>query len=210
MVRRYTLAGKAIDYTDEEIEAFNNPYGGYTVGSGTNPLTGIDALTYSSDSYINPSFSTGYKMQPGFTAGRGDMGYNIPSAQQGVSTYNVGQDLSTNMANPFSDYLPQEFLETTPTAVYYSSPAAADFYTRPSGQIDPTKKKFYQQSFQEIYNEYLGKLGSMAREGETPDLRFTDYLSQAEPFKERFERQTPYQRGISNRAFAPSTRFIYY
>ena len=98
MVRRYTLAGKAIDYTDEEIEAFNNPYGGYTVGGGTNPLTGIDALTYSSPPV------TGYKMQPGFTAGRGDMGYNIPSAQQGVSTYNVGQDLSTNMANPFSDY----------------------------------------------------------------------------------------------------------
>jgi len=182
----------------------DDPYEGYTVGGGTNPLTGIAALTYSSPPV------TAYKMQPGFTAGAGDMGYNIPSAQQGVSTYNVGQDLSTNMANPFSDYLPQEFLEQTPSAAYYSSPAATDFYTRPSGQIDPSKKKFYQQSFQEIYNEYLGKLGSMAREGETPDLRFTDYLSQAEPFKERYEKLNPYQRGQSTRAFAPSTRFIYY
>ena len=181
-----------------------DPYEGYTVGGGTNPLTGIAALTYSSPPV------TAYKMQPGFTAETGSMGYNIPSAGQGVSSYNIGQDMSTDMTNPFTDYLPQEFLETTPSAAFYSSPTATDFYTRPSGTIDPSKKRFYQDSFQDIYNEYLGRLGTMAREGETPNLRFTDYLSQADPFTERYERLTPYQRGMSRRAFAPSTRFIYY
>lgn len=39
-----------------------DPYEGYTVGGGTNPLTGIAALTYSSPPV------TAYKMQPGFTA----------------------------------------------------------------------------------------------------------------------------------------------
>jgi len=131
-----------------------------------------------------------------------------PPAKKQTFGYNITQ--ATDIGNPFEDYLPQEFLETSPSAAYYSSPGAAEFYTRPSGQVDPTRKKFYQESFQDIYNEYLGKLGGMAREGEIPDLRFSDYLSSADPFKERFERLTPYQRGQSTRAFAPSTRFIYY
>ena len=189
-ITRYTLDGKPIEYSEEQIEAYNNPYGGYTVGGGTPTVN--------------------YNAQPGFTASAGNMGYNIPSAGQGVSSYNIGQDMSTDMTNPFTDYLPQEFLETTPSAAFYSSPTATDFYTRPSGTIDPSKKRFYQDSFQDIYNEYLGRLGTMAREGETPNLRFTDYLSQADPFTERYERLTPYQRGMSRRAFAPSTRFIYY
>ena len=137
-----------------------------------------------------------------------------PPAKKQTFGYNITQDsplnLTTNTANPFKDYLPQEFLETSPSAAYFSSPGAAEFYTRPSGQVDPTRKKFYQESFQDIYNEYLGRLGTMAREGDVPDLRFSDYLSSADPFRERFERQTPYQRGISNRAYSPSTRFIYY
>ena len=188
----------------------DDPYEGYTVGGGINPLTGIAALTYSSDSYVNPSFSTGYKMQPGFTVGTGSMGYNIAPAGQGVSTYDIGAPLSTEMANPFIDYLPQEFLEQTPSAAYYSSPQASEFYTRPSGTVDPSKKKFYQESFQDIYSDYLGKLGGIAREGEVPELRFTDFLSQANPFTERYSGLSPYERGINTRTFAPSTRFIYY
>ena len=140
----------------------------------------------------------------------GSMGYNTAPETQGVSTYGVGTDLSTDIANPFIDYLSQEFLEQTPSAAYYSVPSASEFYTRPSGAIDPSKKKFYQESFQDIYTDYLGKLGGMAREGQTPDLRFTDYLSQEDPFTERYGRLSPYERGINTGYYAPKTRFIYY
>ena len=198
MATRWTLGGydqfgnwadpKEITYTEAQLGALNEQFPTYT----------------------NPSFSTGYKMQPGFTVGAESMGYNIAPAGQGVSTYGVGADLSTDMANPFRDYLPQEFLEQTPSAAYYSVPSASEFYTRPSGTIDPSKKKFYQESFQEIYSDYLGKLGSMAREGETPDLKFTDYLSRENPFTERYARLSPYERGINTGYYAPKTRFIYY
>jgi len=204
----YGTYDKATDTWSRGMQ-YDDPYEGYTVGGGINPLTGIAALTYSNDSYANPSF-TGYKMQPGFTAGTGSMGYNIAPAGQGVSTYDIGAPLSTDMANPFIDYLPQEFLEQTPSAAYYSSPQASEFYTRPSGTIDPSKKKFYQESFQDIYTDYLGKLGTQARGGETPDLRFTDYLSQADPFTERYAKLSPYERGINTGYYAPKTRFIYY
>ena len=131
----------------------------------------------------------------------GSIGYNIAPETQGVST---------DITNPFIDYLPQEFLEQTPSAAYYSVPSASEFYTRPSGTIDPSKKKFYQESFQDIYTDYLGKLGGMAREGQTPDLRFTDYLSQENPFTERYARLSPYERGMNTGYYAPKTRFIYY
>ena len=183
--------------------------GGITWGP-INPDTGKPWGWKASDDTSSSFASPSYTPQPGFTADTGSMGYNIAPAGQGVSTYGVGADLSTDMANPFRDYLPQEFLEQTPSAAYYSSPQASEFYTRPSGTVDPSKKKFYQESFQDIYSDYLGKLGTQARGGETPDLRFTDYLSQADPFTERYAKLSPYERGISPRTFAPSTRFIYY
>ena len=159
---------------------------------------------------INPDTGMAWGANNNASSGTGSMGYNIAPTTQGVATYNIGEPLSTDMTNPFRDYLPQEFLEQTPSAAYYSSPAASEFYTRPSGTIDPSKKKFYQESFQDIYSDYLGKLGTIAREGEVPELRFTDYLSQANPFTERYSTLSPYERGINSRVFAPSTRFIYY
>ena len=193
---------------DEALKEGLTPEFGGTTWGPINPDTGMawGAINNASPSWASPS----YNPQPGFTAGTGSMGYDIAPAGQGVSTYDIGAPLSTDMANPFIDYLPQEFLEQTPSAAYYSVPSASEFYTRPSGAIDPSKKKFYQESFQDIYSDYLGKLGTQARGGETPDLRFTDYLSQASPFTERYSALSPYERGINTRTFAPSTRFIYY
>ena len=200
MTTRWTLKG--IDQFGKEVDPKEITY----------TEAQIDALNEQFPTYTNPSIwtSPSYTPQPGFTVGTGSMGYNIAPAGQGVSTYGVGADLSTDMANPFRDYLPQEFLEQTPSAAYYSSPAASEFYTRPSGTTDPSKKKFYQESFQDIYSDYLGKLGTQARGGETPDLRFTDYLSQADPFTERYAKLSPYERGINTGYYAPKTRFIYY
>lgn len=190
-------------------EGLTPEFGGTTWGP-INPDTGKPWGWKASDDISSSFASPLYNPQPGFTAGTGSMGYNIAPVAQGIATYDVGEPLSTDMNNPFRDYLPQEFLEQTPSAAYYSVPSASEFYTRPSGTIDPSKKKFYQESFQDIYSDYLGKLGTQAREGETPDLRFTDYLSQASPFTERYSALSPYERGMNTRTFAPSTRFIYY
>jgi len=76
MATRWTLGGydqfgnwadpKEITYTEAQLGALNEQFPTYT----------------------NPSFSTGYKMQPGFTVGAESMGYNIAPAGQGVSRTN--------------------------------------------------------------------------------------------------------------------------
>ena len=187
MAIKYIISPEKTIDPESEFYGFTPEIQGKTWGA-INPDTGMAwGAINNASSWASPS----YNPQPGFTAGTGSMGYNIAPAGQGVSTYGEGTDLSTDMTNPFRDYLPQEFLEQTPSAAYYSSPAASEFYTRPSGTVDPSKKKFYQESFQDIYSDYLGKLGGIAREGEVPELRFTDFLSQANTFTERYSGLSP-------------------
>jgi len=113
----------------------------------------------------------------------------------------------------FSDYsyspevssmLSRDFLESNPTAAYYSSPVGTTF-----GSKSSNRQKFFRDSFQDIYNQYLGQLGSKAREGEISSQRFTDYLEQ-DPFTERYSGISPTQKGVYSQRFSPSTRFIYY
>ena len=66
------------------------------------------------------------------------------------------------MANPFQDFIASEFLEQTPQASYLSSPLGKQFMKRSTGVQDPAKKRFFQESFQDIYQDYLGKLGAQA------------------------------------------------
>lgn len=103
-----------------------------------------------------------------------------------------------------SSMLSRDFLESTPTAAYYSSPVGTGFASGSSN-----RQKFFQNSFQDIYNQYLGQLGSRARQGEISPLRFSDYLEE-DPFTEKYSALTPMQKGIYNQQYAPSTRFIYY
>ncbi len=111
--------------------------------------------------------------------------------------------------NPFQNYIASEFLETQPRATYLSSPFAEQWQTRSTGITDPSKRRFYQSSFQDIYNDYLAKLGTQARGGEVPSMRFRDYLAD-DPFTERFSRLTPMQKGIYSQDYNPRTRQIYY
>mgnify|MGYP003644022694 CR=1 FL=1 len=113
------------------------------------------------------------------------------------------------MANPFQDFIASEFLEQTPQASYLSSPLGKQFMKRSTGVQDPAKKRFFQESFQDIYQDYLGKLGAQAREGQTPDTTFTDYLG-TDPFTERFAGLTPSEKGIYTQNYNPRTRHIYY
>jgi len=108
-----------------------------------------------------------------------------------------------NMANdnysPFSD-----FLEYQPQAAYYSSPTGRTF-----GQQSPNRRRHFQDSFQNYYNQYLGELGSQLRAGQAPTMRFQDYLS-TDPFTERYTAMTPQSRGEYSQQYNPRTRFIFY
>ena len=73
------------------------------------------------------------------------------------------------MADPnlfnFSD-----FLETQPQALYQS------FLTDPSTRMPSSMKRYYQNQFNTIQNEYIGQLARQMRQGELPTRTFSDYL----------------------------------
>lgn len=141
--------------------------------------------------------------------------------------------MSGRMNNNFSDFLSPEwageigktFLEQNPLATYLSSPTGKAFtregITRKEDESvggamqgrTPAKRRFFQESFQDVYNDYLSNLGSSAREGEMPSQTFREYLSQ-DPFTERYSQLTPRERSYygsqGQRSFAPTTRQIYY
>ena len=127
-----------------------------------------------------------------------------------------------------------DFLETQPQALYQS------FLTDPSTRMPSSMKRYYQNQFSTIQNEYLGELARQMRQGNLPTRRFSDYL-QEDVFKtpewsfhkesgkplptsalggftgyDRFRRESPYARTaygagpMSRNMFAPSARWITY
>lgn len=106
---------------------------------------------------------------------------------------------NNNSYSPFS-----EFLDYQPQAAYYSSPKGKSF-----GQGSPNKKRHYQDSFQDYYNQYLGELGTQLRSGQDPTMRFQDYLAN-DPFTERYTAMTPQSRGEYSQQYNPRTRFLFY
>ena len=162
----------------------------------------------------------------------------------------LGQE-AARPKNPFADFLPfgydptniygsfgEQFLTDNPQIAYLSSPTAEAF-TREGitgkelpfrggamrGQT-PAKRRFYQQSFQDVYEGYLGKLGEIARAGDMPTMPFTEYLRGdidpttgqmipgSDPLSQRYTQLTPSERSYygsqRTQAFAPRTRQIYY
>ena len=83
--------------------------------------------------------------------------------------------------NPFVDYTGgtpassvRDMLEYKPSLAYYSSPTAQKFTRKGTA---PARQQFFQRSFGDIYNEYLGKLGTQIRDtGAPPTKRFEDFL----------------------------------
>ena len=156
----------------------------------------------------------------------------------------------TRPTNPFADFLPfgydptniysnfgEQFLTDNPQIAYLSSPTAEAFTRegitgRESTEVGgamrgrtPSKERFYQQSFQDIYQGYLGRLGEIARAGQMPSLAFTEYLrgdidtttgqpiQGTDPLSQRYSAMSPSERsyfGGSTQAYAPRTRQIYY
>jgi hypothetical protein len=104
--------------------------------------------------------------------------------------------------NPFLDYT--DILEVEPQSAYYSSPSGTAFM----GQ-SPGTRRYYQNQFQNIYNEYLGAQGDLIRGGALPSLKWADYLDNV-PFTQRYAALTPEMAGRSTRRYSPGTRQIYF
>ena len=97
--------------------------------------------------------------------------------------------------NPFG-----AFLEAAPQAAYYS-------YSNDCGR--PRQSQYYQNQFQNVYNQYLGSLGGMLRQGVMPtnENTFADYLGNYDWNQESIG---DYQRGDFTSQFNPRTRQIYF
>ena len=102
-----------------------------------------------------------------------------------------------NDYNPFSD-----FLEASPQAAYYS---------RSNEWGGQRQSQYYQNQFQNVYNQYLGSLGGMLREGVMPSAEstFADYLG-AYDWTDRYTSLPPQMRGDFPSQFNPRTRQIYF
>jgi hypothetical protein len=99
------------------------------------------------------------------------------------------------------------YLEAEPRAAYYSTQAweqPEGFATR--GQPART---WYQGQFGDVYNQYLGALGSQVRGGGAPSLSWADYLNNI-PFTQRYAALSPEMAGRGVRRFSPGTRQIYF
>ena len=99
------------------------------------------------------------------------------------------------MEDPFGGFLAQD-----PRFAYFGR----------QGQFgrSPAQKRFFENEFSNIRNQFLGTLGSMALQGQEPIGSFSDYIGGID-FNQRFAALPPALRGASMGRFAPQTRFLF-
>lgn len=114
--------------------------------------------------------------------------------------------------NPFENFY-TDLLQDQPEMAFQASVAQQypgyDMMSRPQKR----QRDYWSRQYGNIYNQYLGRQGqnlqSLAR-GEQPEIQsFSQYLEDI-PFTQRYSGLTPQQRGTGTKAFAPSTRYIFY
>lgn len=75
--------------------------------------------------------------------------------------------------------------------------------------ILPGQQQAFSNLFQPTFSRFLGQLGQQAIGGQTPNLRFSDFLSQQFDPRRELLRQTPVQTGQStNRLIGNTARFL--
>lgn len=115
-----------------------------------------------------------------------------------------------NGDNPFADYLDggsswgSLLLEQLPQAAYFSSPTGQSF-----GAGSPSKQRYFQQNYQDVFNQYMGALGQQIRGGQNPNLSFQSFLEQ-DPWTSRYSQLPQAARGVNTGMNDPRTRYIYY
>ena len=116
----------------------------------------------------------------------------------------------TNYDSQFPDAF-SDLLEDQPRASYE---AMVNPFAKSRSQ-----KKYYQNQFTDIHNQFLGALGSQILGGQAPTLRFAEWL-RGQPmaqnqrgFNQGYLTQTPRERqgfgGSDMGAFNPVTRFMW-
>ena len=117
--------------------------------------------------------------------------------------------------NPFAGYLASGatgggsdwsslLLEGMPQEAYYSSPTGQAF-----GAGSPRRQRYFQQNFQDVYNQYLGALGTQTRSGQDPAMSFESFL-RTDPWTSRYAQLPQGMRGVNTGMYNPRTRFLYY
>ena len=107
----------------------------------------------------------------------------------------------TTPAFPGTNFL--DFLEQEPRAAFFSDPGFLQ-----QRQKSPRRKRFFENQFSNIHNQFLGALGAQIRGGETPTGRFTDFLGGFD-FEREYAGMPPSLRGdFTMSLLNPKTRFL--
>ena len=97
----------------------------------------------------------------------------------------------------------QMVLQELPQAAYFSSPVGQQF-----GAASPRRSRYMQNAYSDVYGQYLGEIGRAFREGQAP-ATFMDFL-ETDPWTQRYSQLPQYERGVTQTATNPRTRFIFY
>ena len=120
------------------------------------------------------------------------------------------------MTTGFSEFSPQSgsgnpwwntVLQHDELAQYYSartqgSPALA------FASQSPSRQRYFQQGYQDVYADYLGNIGTSYREGQDP-ISFMDYLQTNDPWTARYSSLPQTSRGTTGMYTNPRPRFLY-
>jgi hypothetical protein len=93
-------------------------------------------------------------------------------------------------------------LAQMPEAQYFSSPMGTSF-----GARSPRQSRYFQQSYQDVYGDYMGNIGAALREGKEPTT-FQEFL-ETDPWTARYGRLPQAARGMTGAAYNPRTRFLF-
>ena len=105
----------------------------------------------------------------------------------------------------FQDYSPdwwQEVLKGFEPAQYYSAPKGVAF-----GSRSPRRQRYFQDSYQDVLQNYYQQAGSKMRQGQAP-ASFMDYL-ETDPWTARYSALPQTARGVTGMAANPRTRFLF-
>jgi len=116
--------------------------------------------------------------------------------------------MAVNGYNGFNDFF-GTMLEAEPQTAYMGQIGSQQY--RGTSPMQQRAADYWRNQYSDVYSQYLGQRGQELAQRKDPSqwTTFSDYLEQF-PFTQRYTSLSPYQRGVSNRRFAPSTRHIFF
>jgi len=108
---------------------------------------------------------------------------------------------TSSAATSSATSLLQDWLAAEPTAAYGA-------WNQQLGGT-PAMNRYYKNNYGNMYQNYMGALGTQAQQGTMPTQSFGQYL-QGYDAQKNYQNLPSYQRGYSPRTFSPSRRWINY